>query len=126
MLNHDKVKLMTQLAIYEKNSGKTDKEKMEYFKTDYISYNNFKTQISVTIALIIILGVEFTKVVTDHLANITEYNFVALGVKYLIIWVIFIGIYTMISSLNNRIDYSKAKKRTNEYEKMLKKLEKMQ
>lgn len=126
MLDQEKVKLMTKLAIYEKNSGKEDLKKMEYFKSDFISFNNFKMQISVTLALFFIFGIEFSKIILDHIANITEFNFVALGIKYLTIWIGFMIVYTIISTINNRIDYSKSKKRIDEYEKMLKNLEKIQ
>lgn len=126
MLNNDKVQLMTRLAIYEKREGKQDMLKMDYFKTDFISYQNFKTQLSVTLALIIVFGVEFSKIVVDNLANITDYNFVALGMKYLTIWIIMMVIYTIISSIANRVEYFQAKKRIDGYEKMLKNLEKMQ
>lgn len=126
MLDQEKVKLMTKLALYEKNSGKEDLKKMEFFKSDYISFNNFKMQSSVTLALVIVFGIEFSKIIIDNIANITEFNFIALGVKYLTIWVGFMVVYTIISTINNRIEYSRSKARIDEYEKMLKNLEKIQ
>ncbi len=126
MLDQEKVKLMTKLAIYEKNIGKEDLKKMEFFKTDFISFNNFKMQFSVTLALIFFFSIEFSEIVMDHIANITEYNFIGLGIKYLTIWVAFMIVYTLISTINNRIEFSKSKSRINEYEKMLKNLEKIQ
>lgn len=126
MLNQDKIKLMTQLAIYEKNIGKEDFKKSDFFKTDYVSYHNFLNQISVTFALLCVFGIHFAKTVSDHLANITEYNFVALGMKYLTIWAVIIGIFTVLSTIINRVEYSKAKKRLEQYEELLKKLDKIQ
>lgn len=126
MLDQEKVKLMIKLAIYEKNNGKEDMKKMEFFKSDYISFNNFKMQTSVTLALLFIFGIEFSKIIIDNIANITELNFVALGVKYLSIWIFFMVVYTIISTVYNRIEYSRSKNRIDEYEKMLKNLEKIQ
>ncbi|MBC7958938.1 MAG: hypothetical protein H7X94_03640 [Vallitaleaceae bacterium] len=126
MLDHEKVKLMTRLAIYEKNVGKDDLKKMDFFKPDYISFNNFKMQFSVTVALIFIFGIEFSKIVIDNIVDITDYNFVALGVKYLTIWVGLMVVYTIISTISIRLEYSKSKRRIDEYEKMLKNLEKIQ
>ncbi len=126
MLDQEKVKLMTKLAIYEKNIGKEDLKKMEFFKSDFISFNNFKMQFSVTLALIFFFSIEFSKIVMDHIANITEFDFVGLGIKYLTIWVVFMAVYTIISTINNRIEFSKSKSRIDEYEKMLKNLEKIQ
>lgn len=126
MLNHEKVRIMTKLAIYEKNKGKEDKSIMEYFKTDYISFKNFKMQIGVTFALIMILGFEFANIVLNNLAKITDYDFVGLGIKYFSIWLVLMVSYTIISAAYNRMEYSKAEKRIQEYDRLLKNLEKIQ
>ncbi len=117
---------MTKLALYEKNRGKDDFKVMEYYKNDYVSYNNFMMQLSVTIGLVLVFAMQFAQIVMDNLTTITEYNFVNLGAKYLTIWLIFMVIYTVVSTVQNRVIYAKAKRRTDAYEKMLKKLDKIQ
>lgn len=126
MLNHEKIRIMTKLAIYEKNKGKEDKNVMEYFKTDYISFKNFKMQMGVTFALIVILGFEFANIVLDNLAKITDFDFVGLGIKYLSIWIVLMVGYTIISIGYNRMEYNRIEKRIQEYDRLLKNLEKIQ
>ena len=37
MLNGDRIRLMTEMAIYEKREGRTDEQVDAYFKSDYLS-----------------------------------------------------------------------------------------
>lgn len=124
MLNREKVKIMTKLAMYEKSTGREDKEIMNYFKVDFISFNNFKTQVGVTIALLLIFGSETASIIMQNLPTITDYDFIGLGKKYLIIWIGVIILYTIISSLYHRGRYNLAKKRIDDYQSLLHKIEK--
>lgn len=123
MLDNEKIRLMTQIAIYEKGKGKNDIKRVQFYEKDYISFNNFKMQVSVTLALIFIMGVEFANIILDNLAVITAYNFIWLAVKYVIIWVIFMITYTIISTITNRKNYIKSKERIGTYEVLLNDLE---
>ena len=44
MVNEEKVRLMTRLAMYEQSTGKEDLEKGRYFKSDYVKYNCLKNE----------------------------------------------------------------------------------
>ena len=50
MINNEKVKLMTKLAIYEKKNEE-DIKLSKYYKVDYVKHNILKTLITVTIYL---------------------------------------------------------------------------
>lgn len=123
MLDNEKVRLMTQIAIYEKGKGKDDIKRVQFYEKDYISYNNFKMQVSVTFALIIIMGVEFSNIVLDNLAVISAYNFIWLIIKYIVIWIILMITYTSISTISNKKKYLQSKERIENYEKLLNDLE---
>lgn len=123
MLDNEKVRLMTQIAIYEKGKGKKDIKRVQFYEKDYISYNNFKMQVSVTFALIFIMGLEFANIVLDNLAVINYYNFIWLAVKYIILWVIIMITYTTLSTITNKKDYRKSKERIETYEDLLNDLE---
>lgn len=125
MINQEKTRLMTQIAMYEKREGKEDRVTMTYFKNDFVSLKTFGLLIGVTVALLIILGGDFAIHVLDNLATITEFDFVSTGIKYLTIWVIAMAIYTVVSAFFNRIEYLKSEKRVNRYQKMLAQLDKV-
>jgi uncharacterized BrkB/YihY/UPF0761 family membrane protein len=125
VINQEKVKLMTKIAAYEKNKGREDKRLMSFFKNDFVSLKSLGIQIGVTFALLLIFGGDFAIKVLENLATITEYNFVGAGVKYLTIWIIFMLVYTVVAAFYNRIEYLKAEKRVNNYQKLLTQLEKI-
>ena len=45
MLNENKVKMMTKMAIYEKNEGKKMLRTAKYYKGDYVSLAVLKSKI---------------------------------------------------------------------------------
>lgn len=57
MIDEEKVKLMTHMAIYEKNHGKEDFKISSYFKKDYTSYHTILTVIWITVGYIIACGI---------------------------------------------------------------------
>ena len=50
LLNENKIKMMTKMAIYEKNEGKSMLKTAKYFKGDYIAFGVLKTVIATTFA----------------------------------------------------------------------------
>lgn len=57
MVNEEKVRLMTRLAMYEQSTGREDLEKGKYFKSDYVKYNCLKTLVSTTILYVVVVVV---------------------------------------------------------------------
>ena len=123
MINKEKVRIMTKLASYEKNIGKEDFTVNGFFKTNYISYNNFKTRLGVTLALLIIFAGDFVVNLSSNINKITEFDFVKAGLKYLIIWLVMMVLYTIISTHIYRTRYNNAQTRINKYKELLNKLD---
>ena len=44
LLNENKVKMMTKMAIYEKNEGRRMLRTARYFKGDYVAFGYYATQ----------------------------------------------------------------------------------
>ena len=55
MLNENKVKMMTKMAIYEKSQGRRMLKNARYYKSDYIALSVLKSTIVTTFAYIIIV-----------------------------------------------------------------------
>ena len=64
MLNENKVKMMTKMAIYEKNEGKEMVKTAKYYKSDYVALGVLKSLITTTLAFIMIM------ILQDSLLNI--------------------------------------------------------
>lgn len=54
MLNENKIKMMTKMAIYEKNQGRQMLKNARYYKGDYIALSVLKSTIATTFAYIIV------------------------------------------------------------------------
>ncbi|MCT4543382.1 MAG: hypothetical protein N4A63_07555 [Vallitalea sp.] len=122
-MNKEKVKIMTNLAIYEKNLGKDDFTVNNFFKSNYISYNNFKTRLGVAIAMCIIFAGDLMRRITKDINNITEIDYVSIGIRYLIILAIVLTIYTILSTFIYKKRYKNAETRIEKYKKLINKLD---
>lgn len=124
MISEDKIKLMTKLAIYEKNIGKEDFEMNKYYKSNYISHKSFDINVGVTIALLIIFLFDFVMKFIENIERMTDFDFlVSLGTKYLAVWFVVIIFYSVITNRVFGKKYDNAKLRIDQYKESLNQLE---
>ena len=120
MLNEKKVKIMTRLAIYEKNIGEEDLRINEYFKNDYVSMNNLMTRLGVTLVCLVIFGIHLgLKIFDIFIEPDFEQQLLSLGVNYLIIYIVVIVLFTVISTIIYTKKYKAAQVRLKGYNKVL-------
>lgn len=125
MVDKEKVKLMTKLAMYEQNKGKNDLKMMNFYKSDYVSSKVFKINIILTLFIISIFGINFTMKFIENINIIYKENIMRLGVIYGIIWFVLIICSSIISSRVYKRKFTEASSRIEDYEKMLSKLQEM-
>jgi len=69
LVDREKVRLMTQITIYEKKENNRDLVMSRYFKEDYVKYNCLKTLVVATVMYWLIVGiyiaVRFEKLLVD-------------------------------------------------------------
>lgn len=123
MINNSKVKLMTKLAVYEKNH-KDDIEISKYNKSDYIRLNLIKNVLSVTLAYILILVIVGIYQMEYLVANAVTLDYKSLGINILGYYCIVLIIFCLSGMLISSVKYSKAIKRLNKYLKRLRILKK--
>lgn len=126
MLDQNKVRLMTKLAMYEQNEGKYDIEMMNYYKSDYVSLKVFKINLSITIFLILIFIANFAIYFINSLDNFKKMDILFIGGIYLVVWIVLMLISTYICTRIYKKRYIEASSRINKYEKMLNELQRMQ
>ena len=125
MMDQEKVKLMMKLATFEKKEGKEDLNVMEYFKGDYIAYKTFLILLGVSFSLFLFFLADIGMKFFEDMQRFIEYDFVELGIRYLTIWVVFMVIYGIVSTIIYKKRYRESKQRIDDYQKMLKELRKM-
>ena len=98
MLNENKVKMMTKIAIYEKNEGKTMLKTAKYFKGDFIAFGILKTIITTTIAFVIIVLLYVLCNAEGLMNQINSMDYMALGRKVAVYYVLMLIIFTAIAA----------------------------
>lgn len=125
MLNEERIKLMSRMAAYEENEGRHNMAIGNYFRSDYISLQLLKSVISATITYVIILGIFTFYDFETVMKEMYQVDLLATGKQLLLYYVIFTGIYTLISYIVYSYRYNRAKKSLKNYYVHLHKLAEM-
>ncbi len=126
MLNEDKVILMTKMAAFMDREGKKNGAINSYFRSDYVGYNVIKSVISATIVFVILVA---TYVLYDFEEVISKIynseNLLIIGRRYLVYYLLLVGVYSLVSYVVYSYRYSKMRKNMKQYYSNLKKLARM-
>ena len=122
MLNERKIRLMTQLAIYEKKEGKEDLKLAKYYKWDYARFQAWKTAVAITIGYILLLAIAAIYKLEYFIDNAFTIDYTVLGKKVLGIYIIILAVYFVSAMLGYSLKYAASRKRLARYFRMLRKL----
>ena len=115
MLNEEKIKLMTRMAAYEENEGKRSMQIGNYFRSDYIGLQVMKSVISATVAFAIVIAMYIFYDFESVMKEIYQVDLLATGKQILIAYVVFVGIYAVVTYIIYAYRYTKAKKSLKKY-----------
>ena len=123
MLDEEKVILMTKMAAFIDREGKKNDAINTYFKSDYIGFNILKSVISATIVFGIFIAVYVVYNFEIVLSNLyyTD-NLLAIGRRFLIYYLLLVGVYSLVSYVVYSLRYAKMRKSMKAYYGDLKKL----
>ena len=122
MVNEDRIKLMTRMAAYEKEEHKKNKTIVSFFRSDYISMQMLKSIISTTIAFAIMFGLYVLYDFEVFMKEIYQMDMFEFAKSVIIIYVIFVGIFSVITYVVSLYQYNRALQSTKLYYTNLKKL----
>lgn len=122
MLNGDKIKIMTKLAIYEQGNGKKDIKISHFYKSDYIRYNILKTIVATTVGILMLMGFVGLYHIEYFISNITEINYRHLATLLLFLYLSVIAGYVILTIVITPIKYKEARKNLIKYNRQLKEL----
>ena len=123
MLNENKIKMMTKMAIYEKNEGKSMLKTAKYFKGDYIAFGILKTVIATTFAGIILLTMYFLCNAEGLIQQINNLDYVGLAKKISLYYVLMLIVFCVISGIVYYYRYEHTRQGLKRYFSRLNKLE---
>ncbi|MDO4519421.1 MAG: hypothetical protein Q4B47_03880 [Eubacteriales bacterium] len=125
MINEEKIKVMTDLAMYEKTQGDKYFPISKYFRSDYLGLALIKNFFLVTIGYALVVALVGAYFSTYILDNVHRMNLINLGLYILIGYGIVFVVYTLITYITYSVKYYKAKKSVKSYFGELNKLTKM-
>ncbi len=125
MLNNNKIRLMTKLAVYESKEGSEDIRLSKYFKTDYVRYQLLKSIICATVGYVLILALIFIYKSEFIIKNAIVLDYKVIGAYILGFYIIIIAIYGLGSVAWYSIRYDRSRKKLGRYFKLLKRLGKI-
>lgn len=123
MINEDKVRIMTKLAIYEEGRGKSLIPVSKYFKEDYVGIQMLKSFFAGTIGFALVMVLVVAYQIEDLINEIVKLDIVAMIAGALGAYVVFMAVYLGLTYFLCTIHYKKAKKSLKAYDSVLKKLE---
>ena len=122
MVNEDKIKLMTKLAVYEQGEGNKTLPVMQYFQGDYIVFNGIKTFISITVAYGILLLMACVLGNQYLMENIHKMSIEQLVGRVVFGYILVLAVYLTVALVVYTKRYSEAKRSAKKYYNQLKKL----
>ena len=122
MLSQERIKLMTKMAAYEENEGKTYMSIGSYFRSDYMGMQVLRSVIGATIAYLIVCGLYIYYNLETLMQDIYKTDLMVLGKQVLFYYVIFVAAYALLTYIIYSFRYSKAKRSLKRYYRHLKQL----
>ena len=123
MLNENKVKMMTKMAIYEKNECRRMLKTARYFKSDYIAFGILKTLITTSIAYIIMLIMYVLYNMENIIKDINKLDYMEVGTNLIIGYVAMIAVFSIIAFVVYGNQYDNSRNGLKRYFSRLNKLE---
>lgn len=125
MINEEKIKLMTKLAVYESGEGKEKMKIGSYRKKDYVSFRMIVSWLWVSVGYFILLGLYLFFQAEVFLESLYNMNFLLLGVFVLVGYLVVIIIYLLVAHSIYTKRYKEARNSMKPYYLNLKKLNKI-
>ena len=126
MLNEEKIRLMTQVSIYEKNEEFGSLVLARYYREDYVRLGCIKTILVATVTYWLIVAVYVFYRFEEILREINNMDYFSVIGKLMLGYVGFAGIMFIFAFLIYHIRYQTAKKGLIRYNRNLKKLIEME
>ena len=127
MINNEKIRLMTKLALYESSEeGIEDMKTANYFKSDFLRHEIIKTILAVTFGSIILLIMVLCYQMEFLLDNALSLNYKLLGSLVLGGYLIIVILAVAVTWISYRIAYMHSHNRLNNYYRILGKVRKIE
>ena len=124
MLNEDKIRLMTGIAMYEKKAEKDVFPVTRFFKSDYIGSHMIRSFVTYTFTCLMFVGMWILYQIED-IFNTMDISILLSSAKYIgLIYLIGLVFYMLVTLIVYSKRYNMASKSLKVYQAKLRRLEK--
>ena len=123
MVNEQKVRMMTKLAIYESGKGKQELPIAKYYKSDYIKYNVLKTVVTTAVCYWLAVGLYVMVNMQKLIDNLTNMDYMSVLYGLIIGFVVVVLGYGVFARIHYDKKYEAARPNIVIYNHFLKKME---
>ena len=125
MLDKERIKLMTKLAVFEQQEDAKVFRVNSYMKNDYVTLHVIYTLFTTSLAFLLMVAVIVASKYNYVLANLNNSNFIKLAGLFIVAWFILVLVFGVIAYAFYTVRYKKCKTKINRYIRYLKKLDQM-
>ena len=122
MINEERTRMMTRLAIYETKNGKKELKITRYFPGDYVSAQMIWSFVCGTAAFVIVCVLAALYNIERLMLELFSMDILAFARDILIAYIVFIGVYLGMCYIYINYKYNRSKKHVNRYLLKLKEL----
>ena len=115
MINEEKVKIMTKIAMYEQGKGRKYLPVSKYYRSDYIGLALIKNFFLVTIGYIMAVAAVAVYFGEYLMENLHKMDLVSMGIYMIVGYVAALVGYSILTYIQYSVKYYKAKKSVKEY-----------
>ena len=111
MINEEKVKIMTKIAMYEQGEGKKYLPISKSYRSDYIGLALIKNFFLVTLGYLLVIAAVAAYFGEYLMENIHKMNLVAMGIYIVVGYVAALVLYSVLTYIQYSVKYYQAKKK---------------
>ncbi len=115
MINEQRTRMMTKLALYESKRGKKELQITRYAPGDYVTAHMLWSFVCGTIAFVIVLVLWVLYNIESLLIELFSIDIMHLAINILLIYIIFMGLYLGMYYVYISYRYGRYKKRVNKF-----------
>ncbi len=115
MINEQRTRMMTKLALYESKRGKKELQITRYAPGDYVTAHMLWSFVCGTIAFVIVLALWVLYNIESLLIELFSMDIMHLAINILLVYIIFIGLYLGMCYVYISYRYGRYKKRVNKF-----------
>lgn len=125
MLNENKVKVMTKMAMYENGHGAEDKKIGSYYKRDYVSFKTLISILWMTVGYFLIVALGGCLFLDEILKRLTIDYMIMVAIAIVVLYLAILLLYIIGANQFYKKKYSDARMRLKKYNQYLTRLNRM-